>query len=287
MRESYRQTRRKRKCLRCNSPHKSPNADSSLCAGAYSATPIRNISPPLFTMGESSAFARMPVWALISPTRIHFTKYTETLRAMWKYGDVIAWREIFRGRIWHALAAIVVKDSPQEIVLAVLPGAERLTEEHYPQGKNNGRRRWDFRSEDWCLENFPWHTTRALQILEPAKFFSTIYFWDNASGEFLCYYINFQTPFKKKGQILDTLDLDLDLIIRPDYSFEWKDLDDYQKAIEAGMILPEWVHKVETTKEEIFGRLERREYPLDGSWINWKPDLKWLASKLPEDWNKI
>lgn len=206
---------------------------------------------------------------------------------MLKPGDIIVWREVFRGRVWHALSCFVVKDLPNEIIIATLPGAERMIEEHYPKGKNNGRRRWDFRQGDWNLENFSWHTTRALQILEPGRFFSTIYFWDHASGEFLFYYINFQTPFKKNGKILDTLDLDLDLIIRPDFSFEWKDLDDYQKAVETGLILPEWIDKIEIAKEEVLGKLERRAYPLDGSWIHWAPDPNWAIPKLPANWNTV
>ncbi len=206
---------------------------------------------------------------------------------MWKPGEVIAWREVFRGRVWHALSCIVVKDSLNETVIATLPGAERMIEKHYPKGKDNGKRRWDFKHEDWELENFSWHTTRALQILNLGDFFSTIYFWDHASGEFLCYYINFQTPFKKSGQIIDTLDLDLDLIIHPDFSFEWKDLDDYQKAIEAGLILPEWIDKIEIAKEKVLDKLERREYPLDGSWINWTPDPNWANPRLPTNWNTV
>ncbi|NOH02537.1 MAG: DUF402 domain-containing protein [Chloroflexi bacterium] len=206
---------------------------------------------------------------------------------MWKPGDVIAWREVFRGRVWHALSCFVVKDSPNETVIATLPGAERMIEEHYPKGKNNGKRRWDFKFNDWRLERLPWHSTRALQILEPGKFFSTVYFWDHASDEFLCYYINFQIPFRRDGHIIDTLDLDLDLVIKPDFSYEWKDLEDYRKAREAGLIQPGWIDKIETAKEEVLGRLERREYPLDASWLNWRPDSKWTAPKLPANWNEV
>lgn len=206
---------------------------------------------------------------------------------MWKPGDVIAWREVFRGRVWHALSCFVVKDAPNEIVIVALPGSERMIEEHYPKGKNNGKRRWDFRLTDWKLERLPWHSTRALQILEPHKFYSTIYFWDHASGEFLCYYINFQLPFRRKGNIIDTLDLDLDLVIKPDFSYEWKDLDDFQKAKEAGLIQPEWIAKIETAKEEVLERLEKRSYPLDGSWLNWRPDSEWLVSQLPANWNSL
>jgi hypothetical protein len=83
---------------------------------------------------------------------------------------------------------------------------------------------------------------------------------------------------------LDTLDLDLDLVINPDLTFEWKDEDDYQKGIETGIILPEWVEGIEHAKKEVLGRLASRGYPFDRSWLNWKPDVNWAPPKFPEIW---
>lgn len=206
---------------------------------------------------------------------------------MWKPGDVIVWREIYRERIWHAQSTIVVKDTPQEILLATIPGAARMVEEHYLRGKKNGKRRWDFKTDDWALEKSDWHTNRLLVILEPEKYYSMIYFWDHASNEFLCYYINFQLPFRRTQNSIDTLDLDLDIIVNPDFSVEWKDLDDYQKGIESGVILPEWVKEIEIAKREILGRVERREYPLDNSWLNWLADPLWPLPQLPANWDKL
>jgi len=137
------------------------------------------------------------------------------------------------------------------------------------------------------LEKYKWHTNRLLLILEPEKYYSTILFWDHVSNEFLCYYINFQLPFRRSSLGIDTLDLDLDIIINPDFSFEWKDVDDYQKAIEHGLITPEWVQGIDFAKPEIFERLEKRQYPFDGSWLDWKPDPSWEPPKLPENWDKI
>lgn len=185
------------------------------------------------------------------------------------------------------MPTIVIKDTPQEIVLALMPGTDCMVEENYAKGKKNGKRRWDFKKDDWNLEKFTWHTNRLLFVLEPEKYYSTIYFWDHKSNEFLSYYINFQLPFRRNNYCLDTLDLDLDLMVHPDFSFEWKDLDDYQKGIETGIILMEWANEIETAKREIFDRLEKREYPFDNSWLDWRPDPNWSALKLPKDWDKI
>jgi protein associated with RNAse G/E len=206
---------------------------------------------------------------------------------MWQPGEVIAWRGIDRGRIWHVQPTIVVKDSLSELVMALLPGTECTAEESYPKGKKNGKRRWDFINRDWQLAKYIWKTNRLLLLFEPEKYYSTIFFWNDSSNDFLCYYINFQLPFKRNACAVDTLDLDLDVIIHPDFTYEWKDVDDYQKAISHGIILPEWVQEIEVATSEIMESLEKRQYPFDGSWLDWKPEATWSPPKLPADWDKI
>ena len=205
----------------------------------------------------------------------------------WKPGDIISWRGIYRNRVWHAQTVIVVKDTSRETVVALLPRTECIALKGYLKGKNNCERRWDFKDKIWMLEKYFWHTNRLLFLLEPEKYYSTIYFWNEESNEFLCYYINFQLPFRRSHCGIDTLDLDLDLIINPDFSYEWKDVDDYQKAIENKIIFPEWVQGIEIAKQEIFDRLEKRGYPYDGSWLDWMPDPNWTPPTLPKNWDKI
>jgi protein associated with RNAse G/E len=206
---------------------------------------------------------------------------------MWNPGDVITWRGIFRERVWHAQTVIVVKDSQDETVVALLPGTECMAPEGYLQGKQSDKRRWNFKDKYWELEKYDWRTNRLLILLRPNQFYSTMYFWDHATNEFLCYYMNFQLPFRRSASGIDTLDLDLDLIINPDFSFEWKDEEDYQKAIEHEIISSEWVQGIENAMGDIFNELEKRQYPFDGSWLDWTPDSPWTPPKLPENWDRV
>ena len=206
---------------------------------------------------------------------------------MWNLGDVIVWRGVFRNRVWHAQPVIVVKDTPEELCVTLLPGTECVAPEGYLDGKDSTKRRWSFKDKDWKLENYAWRTNRLLILLEPDTYYSTMYFWRADSNDFLLYYINFQLPFQRSHCGIDTLDLDLDLIINPDFSFRWKDEDDYQKAIDHEVIMPEWMQEIEIAKKEIFNKLEKRQYPYDGSWLNWIPDPNWLPPKLPKNWDKI
>jgi protein associated with RNAse G/E len=206
---------------------------------------------------------------------------------VWKMGDVVAWRGIYRNRIWHVQPTLLVQDRPEEIVSALLPGTECIADEDYPRGKQNGKRRWHFKDREWRLANYIWRTNRLLLIHESGKYFSTILFWNDESSEFLCYYINFQLPFQRSHCGIDTLDLELDLVINPDFTYRWKDLEDYQAAIRHEVILPEWRQGIEMAKEEIFGRLEKRLYPFDGAWLDWRPAPDWTPPTLPANWDKI
>ena len=206
---------------------------------------------------------------------------------MWKPGDVISWRGIYRERIWHVQPTILVRDCLEEIALTLLPGTECIAEETYPKGKKGDSRRWHFMDHDWTLAKYTWQRNRLLLLFEPQKYYSIILFWNHTSHDFLCYYINFQLPFKRNTSAVDTLDLDLDLIIRPDFSFEWKDVEDYQNAISHGLILPEWSKEIESATDEVMKRLEKRKYPFDDSWRDWMPDPSWQPPKLPQNWDVL
>lgn len=206
---------------------------------------------------------------------------------MWNPGDAVVIRGIFNGHLCHAQSVIVVKDAPEEIALTLLPGSECIDLEGYLKGKQNSKRRWDFKDEPYKLEKYIWHTNRLLLLIEPKKYYATIYFWKNDNNKFLCYYINFQSPFQRSHCGFDTLDLELDIIINPDHSWEIKDSDDYQKGLERGTILPEWTQEIEVAKAEVLDKLTNKQYPFDNSWLNWRPDSAWSAQKLPKAWDKI
>jgi hypothetical protein len=207
---------------------------------------------------------------------------------MWQTGTGIALRGIYNQRPWYVESAIVVKDTPQEVALLVAPGAECAAPSEYIHGKHGKSQQWDrwelMLGNSWQLERYNWHTNRFLILLEPGKFYSVNYVWNHASDAFLCYYVNFQLPFERSQYGFDTFDLELDLVIEPDLSWKWKDVEEYQRGIQNGILRPEWVRGIERAKTEVFARLEGRLYPFDGSWLQWRPDSAWAASRLPAGW---
>lgn len=210
---------------------------------------------------------------------------------IWKPDDAVALRGIYNHRVSYVQSAIVVQDKPEEVALAILPGAECYAPENYINGKHGTSGHWDRWEEyargNWYMQRYTWRTNRLLILLQPEKYYASYYFWQAEKNQFLCYYINFQLPFRRSEIGFDSFDLELDIVIEPTYEWNWKDVEDYQRGIECGILLQEWVQRIDAAKPEVFDKLERRQYPFDGAWLNWMPDPNWSLPTLPENWDKI
>lgn len=210
---------------------------------------------------------------------------------MWKHGDTVAFRGIYNGHVSYVQSAVVVHDHPEEVALAVLPGAECFAPEGYINGRHDPSGKWDrwdaYLKGNWKMERYTWRTNRLLVLLQPEKYYASCYFWQDDDNQFLCYYVNFQLPFHRTRFGFDSFDLELDIVIEPTYEWCWKDVDDYHKGIERGVLRKEWIQEIDAAKPEIFDKLEKRQYPLDGSWLDWLPDPTWSLPGLPDDWNIV
>lgn len=210
---------------------------------------------------------------------------------MWRPGQTVALRGIYNQRVSYMQSAIVVHDRPEEAALVVLPGAECCAPENYIIGKHGPAGRWDrwdaYIKGNWEMQRYTWHTNRVLILLQPEKYYASYYFWQAETNEFLCYYVNFQLPFRRTALGFDSFDLELDLIVEPTYEWHWKDVDDYQRGIDCGVLLDGWVQAIDAAKPEVFAKLEKRQYPFDGAWRGWLPDSAWSPPTLPENWDKI
>jgi hypothetical protein len=210
----------------------------------------------------------------------------------WQAGQSCVLRGIVNRQVWLAQSLIVVKDALEETVLLQLPGAQCALPEGYWRWRINkdfshGTRWQESKSDAIALREFSWLKNRILIFLEPEKYYACFLFWDQASDQFNCYYINFQLPYRRSRFGFDTLDLDLDIVIDPHYNWEWKDEDEYQEGIQEGGIQAEWVAGIERSKAEVFDRIAQRRHPLDGSWLDWRPDPAWTPPVLPAGWQVV
>jgi len=80
-----------------------------------------------------------------------------------------------------------------------------------------------------------WHGTM-FRLFVPDRPWQLLHFFSE-NGEFRHWYVDFETPKSSDGHGgWTTSDLELDLIIRPDFTTEWKDEDEFRVARQQGYL---------------------------------------------------
>jgi len=102
---------------------------------------------------------------------------------------------------------------------------------------------------------------------------ATEYFWlgrwynvfrfEEASGGLKYFYCNVAMPADFVNQTLSYIDLDIDVVIRPDRTYEVLDEGDFAASAELYGYSDELVRRVKTALNELLGSLARNEFPFD------------------------
>ena len=177
-------------------------------------------------------------------------------------------RELWRGRVWKARPWILVRDEPEELALWI-PGG---TATKVPPGSGIPR-------DEWELEDGA--TTRAmLRVARPGDLHSAFHLWHG--GELVEWYVNLERPLRRTPLGFDHLDRELDLLARPDGSWEWLDEDEFEEAQALGVIDP-----VEAAEIRAEGERVLAAWPFPTGWEDWRPDPAWPLPELPAGWDDV
>ncbi len=209
-----------------------------------------------------------------------------------KSGDAVVHRGIYRGKVWIARPVRVVEDTLICTKLLLVPGtlckfsAGLVARRYSSESKDMMQSRWDEQETvDWQLVDRIWREKRFLILLQPGQYYSIQLCWQHDTGKFLGWYVNFELPFTRSHVGFDTLDLELDLIIKPDLSLHWKDAGEYYEGIRRGIITSNQISGIEEAKQEIFDLIKRKVAPFDGSLLAWRPSDNWSLPTLSPGWN--
>jgi hypothetical protein len=107
---------------------------------------------------------------------------------------------------------------------------------------------------------------------------------NGVEGRFRGWYVNLQSPPRRTAYGIDISDLALDVVIRPDHSWYWKDEDELQMALDAGACTPEFASHIRRAGEEVVAMIASRTTPFDDSWLQWKPPPDWAIGEIPDGW---
>ena len=202
-------------------------------------------------------------------------------------GTPIAVRGHTMGGIRTAKAVVVVEDTPEAIsywwpagsvhtaTLAMLADRDKMLPHTMAE----------LRSGDWELTTVPWERTDVLATTVPGSWAVVWHMWEHDTGEFICWYVDLKRPHVRTSVGFDTYDLDLDIVVMPDRSWDWKDEDEFAVRHGAGLITDVEVNAVRGAGESMIPLIEAALPPFDGSLIEWRPDPSWPTPRLPEDWD--
>ncbi len=94
------------------------------------------------------------------------------------------------------------------------------------------------------------------------KYFNVFRFHE-PDGEFRNFYCNINLPPKFENNILDYVDLDIDVLIWRDFSFEILDIEDFEKDAEKFSYPFDLREIVKKTISELIEKIEKRNFPFD------------------------
>jgi hypothetical protein len=177
------------------------------------------------------------------------------------------WRDVHRGRVWRAQACRVVAETDELLALWIPAGSPAKV----PAG---GLR---IPGDAWELEDTA-PARDQLCVARRGRAHSIYLFWHDGWA-LSHWYVNFERPLARTPLGVDTFDEKLDLIVRPDGSYRWKDEDELEAAAAVGLL------DADAVRAEAARVLE--EWPFPTGWEDWRPQPGWAVPRLPEGWDVV
>ena len=210
--------------------------------------------------------------------------------ARWKPGTRLVQYEMWGEGIVTARPVTVLEDRSSHLALYSHPGARiasRGIKSRYSLGLSE-RIDLYIESLDPSVGDFEDRIssdTHVLTLTPPDSWHSVWLFW-SAQWQFQTWYVNFQSPIRRLRGGIQFHDYVLDIVVAPDMSWSWKDLDEFEELIARRFFTGEQVASIRSEADRMVRRIERGGSPFCDGWENWRPDQRWSVPRLPNGWKR-
>ena len=102
--------------------------------------------------------------------------------------------------------------------------------------------------------------TRSVEYYWMERWYNVFRF-SQPNGELRNYYCNISVPPSFDGSILSYVDLDLDILVAPDFSYQTLDVDDFEKNCQAYGRSTEIREHAQLASDEVIGMIQARQFP--------------------------
>jgi hypothetical protein len=187
-------------------------------------------------------------------------------------GEPIVRRDVWHGRPWVGWSGIVVQDAEELLVLYMPEGGEIAVAE----GDFPGEHPWQGKGR--------WRGHGVLQLQRPDEMYAVWVFWSGPERRLSSWYLNIQEPYRRTSIGFDTQDLELDLVVRPDGTWRWKDEELLEGWVERGRWSPAEVAAIRAEGERLAADIDAGRRWWSEDWATWQPDPGWSVPRLPAGW---
>jgi hypothetical protein len=194
---------------------------------------------------------------------------------MWSSGDAILARHVLGERVLTAIPQRVITDGVEATVAWIDPA----TTIAFPAGlAEDGSIR---HPSTWTVDVRPWVGNGCLDLTPAGRAHMIRHSWAD-DGTFAGWYVNLQTPARRRRAGLDSTDHQLDLRIGPEGDVHWKDEAHLELAVGHGMFSRQEAVAVGAEAERVL-----EEWPFPTGWEDWRPPPEWEPPPLPEGWDVV
>ncbi len=206
----------------------------------------------------------------------------------WERGAQIVQYEMLGKGIGLVRPVTVVDDSPGHIALYSHPGTPMVTRgvDNYRSLELSERIELRTRMLDPGEGEFREVTTpdnHVLALTQQDVWHSVMLFWSQ-DWQFRTWYVNLQSPIRRLRHGVQFHDLALDIVVRPDMSWSWKDVDEFEALASRGLLSVDEVSSVRAEADRMVGVIENHGPPFSDDWEDWRPDPRWSVPQLPNGW---
>ena len=210
----------------------------------------------------------------------------------WNPGDQIVLYEMWGPGVIGARPVTVVEDVPTHLALYSHPGVTIATR-GIPNRRSlslSARIDMMIRGIDPNVGAFRDVVTpsrsHVLTLTPPESGHAVWLFW-SSDWEFKRWYVNLQSPLRRVRQGVQLHDYVLDIVVRPDMSWTWKDMDEFAALTARGFFSAEQAASIRDEAAEVVLTIASGGRPFCDGWPAWRPNPSWPAPRLPADWPKV
>jgi len=205
-------------------------------------------------------------------------------------GDLVVRRHFQRDRLSRVWVGRVAVEDDRATWVWVATGSA-----HRDLGHLDGRHIRDLPFTEWptapkAFDERPWGGD--VLMMHPREGDYSTWLFLTPEGELKSWYVNLERPavrWQADGLAgLDTTDYDLDVVVAPDLSWEWKDEDEFAERLAYPEVY--WVDDeaaVRAEGERLIKLAEAGEFPFDNSMRDLRPDPAWpVPTSMPSGWDR-